>query len=267
MGRLVVGRAFGAEKCITEGADLQEDPPEQSKANQLHSTRPDQSEEAKEMAPAKQAPPAAAAEPAQEPEAPTTELGQLQLKANQVTDESLEATRRMLAMCEESKEAGIRTLVGLDEQGEQLDKIEEDMEKINVDMREAEKNLTGMEKCCGICPCGKAKEFKEDAGTWKSSEDGKVISGQPARVVDDRNGAGPMSSAYIAKITKDAREDEMEDNMGHVSTMVSNLRNMAIDMGSEIANQTSQLDRINQKGDSNKQRIDVANQRATKLLH
>lgn len=36
---------------------------------------------------------------------------------------------------------------------EQLDHIEEDMDKINVDMREAEKNLTGMEKCCGICVC------------------------------------------------------------------------------------------------------------------
>ena len=39
----------------------------------------------------------------------------------------------------------------------------------------------------------------------------------------------------------------MEENMGQVSTMVGNLRNMAIDMGSEIENQNRQLDRINQK--------------------
>lgn len=223
------------------------------------------------MAPTKKAPAGADKEAdAAEPQEPLSELGQLQFKVNQVTEDSLESTRRMLQLCDESKEAGIRTLVGLDEQGEQLDKIEEDMEKINVDMREAEKNLTGMEKCCGICicPCGKAREFKEDAGTWKSSEDGKVISGQPARVVDDRNGTGPMSSAYIAKIVKgDAREDEMEDNMGQVSTMIGNLRNMAIDMGSEILNQNSQLDRINSKATSNESRISAANQRATKLLH
>lgn len=223
------------------------------------------------MAPAKQqqATGQKPSEPAEAEQVPQTVLGQLQFKANQVTDESLEATRRMLALCDESKEAGIRTLVGLDEQGEQLDKIEEDMDKINVDMREAEKNLTGMEKCCGICicPCGKAREFKEDAGTWKSSEDGKVISGQPARVVDDRNGAGPMSTSYIAKITKDAREDEMEDNMGQVSIMIGNLRNMAIDMSSEVSNQNSQLDRINHKATSNETRIDAANVRATKLLH
>lgn len=45
----------------------------------------------------------------------------------------------------------------------------------------------------------RSKDFKEDAGTWKSSEDGKVVSGQPARVVDERNGGGPMATSYIAK--------------------------------------------------------------------
>ena len=34
---------------------------------------------------------------------------------------------------------------------EQLDKVEEAMDKINSDMRDAEKNLEGMEKCCGLC--------------------------------------------------------------------------------------------------------------------
>ena len=51
------------------------------------------------------------------PPKPRTELEAIQMQANQVTDDSLESTRRMLAMCEESKEAGIRTLVALDEQG------------------------------------------------------------------------------------------------------------------------------------------------------
>lgn len=82
-----------------------------------------------------------------------SELEMLQMRANQETDESLERTRNMISLCDESKEAGIRTLVALDEQGEQLDRIEEDMDKINADMKEAEKNLTGMEKCCGICVC------------------------------------------------------------------------------------------------------------------
>lgn len=34
---------------------------------------------------------------------------------------------------------------------EQLDRVEEGMDQINQDMRDAEKNLEGMEKCCGLC--------------------------------------------------------------------------------------------------------------------
>jgi len=40
--------------------------------------------------------------------------------------------------------------------------------------------------------------FKEDEGTWKGNEDGKVVNNQPQRVMDDRNGIGP-TGGYIAK--------------------------------------------------------------------
>lgn len=54
-------------------------------------------------------------------------------------------------------------------------------------------------------------------------------------------------SFLFSRITNDAREDEMEENMGQVNTMIGNLRNMALDMGSELGNQNSQIDRINRK--------------------
>lgn len=73
-------------------------------------------------------------------------------------------------------------------------------------------------------------------------------------MMDDRNGIGPQSG-YIAKITNDARETEMEDNMGQVNTMIGNLRNMAIDMGSELENQNRQIDRINRKVSNRKWRV------------
>lgn len=53
---------------------------------------------------------------------------------------------------------------------------------------------------------------------------------------------------YIYRIQKDdAREDEMEENMGQVNTMIGNLRNMALDMGSELENQNRMIERINAK--------------------
>lgn len=51
----------------------------------------------------------------------------------------------------------------------------------------------------------------------------------------------------LFRITNDDREEEMEENMQQVSTMIGNLRNMAADMGTEVANQNNQLDRINLK--------------------
>ena len=42
---------------------------------------------------------------------PLTELESLQLKANQVTDESLESTRRMIALCEDVSTVKNRSLL------------------------------------------------------------------------------------------------------------------------------------------------------------
>uniref|UniRef100_A0A8D2ANA8 Synaptosome associated protein 23 n=1 Tax=Sciurus vulgaris TaxID=55149 RepID=A0A8D2ANA8_SCIVU len=78
---------------------------------------------------------------------------EIQLRAHQVTDESLESTRRILGLAIESQDAGIKTITMLDEQGEQLNRIEEGMDQINKDMREAEKTLTELNKCCGLCVC------------------------------------------------------------------------------------------------------------------
>lgn len=199
-----------------------------------------------------------------------SELENLHLQANKTTDESLESTRRMLSLCEESQDVGIKTIVMLDEQGEQLDRIEEGMDQINQDMKDAEKNLEGMEKCCGLCvlPWKKSKNFEkssEYSKTWKSSEDGVNTNG-PRIIVNENNGAPGSQGGYITRITNDAREDEMENNLTDVSGMLGNLRNMAVDMGNEIGSQNRQLDRINQKGDVLTNRVDTANKRANKIL-
>ncbi|XP_010129807.1 PREDICTED: synaptosomal-associated protein 23 isoform X2 [Buceros rhinoceros silvestris] len=149
---------------------------------------------------------------------------EIQLRANQVTDESLESTRRILGLAIESQDVGIKTITMLDEQGEQLNRIEEGMDQINKDMREAEKTLTELNKCCGLCVC-------------------------------------PCN-----RVTNDAREDEMDENLAQVGNILGNLKNMALDMGNEIDAQNKQIDRINVKADTNRERIEQANVRAKKLI-
>ena len=63
-----------------------------------------------------------------------------------------------------------------------------------------------------------------------------------------KEGFPNITSAYYfdfySRITNDDREEEMEENMQLVNTMIGNLRNMAIDMGSEVESQNKQADRI-----------------------
>ncbi|KAF7704108.1 synaptosomal-associated protein 23-like isoform X1 [Silurus meridionalis] len=201
---------------------------------------------------------------------------EITIRANQVTDESLESTRRMLQLAEESRETGTKTMVMLDQQGEQLRRVEQGMDHINQDMRQAEKNLTDLSKCCGlcVCPCDRVRSIENDGRykrTWGTGNDngtdgdGSVVSSQPT---NQRNGqaATTASGPYIKRITEDAREDEMEENLGQVGSIIGNLKIMALDMGNEIDKQNKTIDRVNEKADMNKARIDDANQRANKLL-
>ncbi|KAI4895467.1 hypothetical protein NFI96_023965 [Prochilodus magdalenae] len=205
---------------------------------------------------------------------------EITIRANQVTDESLESTRRMLQMAEESRDTGNKTMTMLDQQGEQLRHVERGMDQINEDMKQAEKNLTDLSKCCGlcVCPCDRVKSIEHDGRykrTWGTGGDnasteggeGGVVSSQPSST---RNGqAAPVSSSsgpYIKRITDDDRETEMEDNLGQVGSIIGNLKTMALDMGNEIDKQNKTIDRITDKADMNKARIDEANQRANKLL-
>uniref|UniRef100_A0A8C9TTZ5 Synaptosomal-associated protein n=1 Tax=Scleropages formosus TaxID=113540 RepID=A0A8C9TTZ5_SCLFO len=135
-------------------------------------------------------------------------------------------------------------------------------------MREAEKNLTDLGKCCGLCSCNKLKHFEMGAAykkVWGSNQDG-VVSTQPSsRVVDEREKM-TMSGGYIRRVTNDAREDEMEENLAHVGSILGNLRSMAMDMGNEIDTQNIQIDHIQEKAMVNQTRISEANQRAHKLI-
>ena len=58
----------------------------------------------------------------------------------------------------------------------------------------------------------------------------------------------------------------MEDNMDQVSSMIGNLRNMAIDMDSELENQNEQLHRLNKKSESNITRVKMADDKASALI-
>ncbi|CAF0880089.1 unnamed protein product [Didymodactylos carnosus] len=197
----------------------------------------------------------------------SNELDSIQTKINEKTNESLESTRRMLGMVDETKDVGIRTLVMLGEQGEKLDNIEQNMDRIDSNMDEAERQLTNLQKCCGLCVLPWNKKFSRRATSMNSNEN-KVKTTEPkaAMYEDTMRGNGMPSNGYIPKVTNDAREDEMEENLQLVHSYVGGLKNMAIDMGNVLEGQNKQIDNITKTAVKHTERITVADKVAQKII-
>merc|ERR1712029_469739 len=91
-----------------------------------------------------------------------SEIEQLQLEAKKVSNKSLENTRTMKELCEESHIVAIKTLENLEHQGNQLDRVNDGLDDVRSEMRQTEKSLNGMEKFCGlICICPSFKSVNQ----------------------------------------------------------------------------------------------------------
>ncbi|MBN3293032.1 SNP25 protein, partial [Polypterus senegalus] len=93
-----------------------------------------------------------------------------------------------------------------------------------------------------VCRLKSSDAYKK---AWGNNQDG-VVASQPARVVDEREQMA-ISGGFIRRVTNDARENEMDENLEQVGGIIGNLRHMALDMGNEIDTQNRQIDRIMEK--------------------
>lgn len=172
--------------------------------------------------------------------------------------------------------------------GEKLHNIEEQLDAINEDMKSTEKTLNQMDKFLGIFKLpkfGRKKvislvvvtlmtrvelqdKVKPSDELWKAqpSED-KMDRIAKSRAGQSSSAASSVASGrIIQRIADDAREDEMEENMQVVDKILGNLKNMALDMGTEIDSQNKVLDRLTYKTEEVDQRIERADQRIRKKL-
>ena len=91
----------------------------------------------------------------------------------------------------------------------------------------------------------------------KDADWNNPIASDTTKIVNSQPGAGRSGNSsvpdnapqggYIQRINNDAREDEMEENMQAVGSILGNLKNMAQDMGDEIGKQNKDLERIGAK--------------------
>jgi len=198
-------------------------------------------------------------------------------QANQVTDNSRDATRRMVALVEESKAVGIDTMDELARQGEQLDRVEDNLDDIAFGVQKTEKHLDDMNKCCGMftLPWKRWKKF-DRTGAYKDAFDEKRVAKREKAAAEEaekaaaawskKGGAPQQSGPYIQRVMDDHREDEMEENLKHVGAGLNMLKEMAIDFGTTIDKQNVQIENITVKGEANEIGIAQNQHRVDRIL-
>uniref|UniRef100_A0A8D2IP61 t-SNARE coiled-coil homology domain-containing protein n=1 Tax=Varanus komodoensis TaxID=61221 RepID=A0A8D2IP61_VARKO len=137
------------------------------------------------------------------------------------------------------------------------------MDQIIQDMKEAEKNLTDMAKCCGLFVCPPSLAGPRAPGVPPTG-----VPSAPAGIPAPPRNPSPFTGpcVFLFRVTKDDVEEEIEQNLTQVDSMLSNLRSMAVDMSNEIDVQSKQVDSIKDKAVANVISINAANNQTTKML-
>ena len=204
----------------------------------------------------------------------------LERNTDQITDASLQSTIRMVKMCQETEIVKDKTLQQLHEQGEQIDGINDGIEKINSSLKESEKHLNGMEKWFGIIPLRKKKnsnnsdignaikDYKKSTQPRSKSNASEKSVTSSKKAEQDRFDSSDSNhnGLFVPRINGDLREDEMEENLKLVSSMIKNIKEGSIEMGKIIEDQNIQLERTVIENEKTCWRTESANKRTKNLL-
>lgn len=153
------------------------------------------------------------------------ERNQLDQRIDYVTKESVDSTKRMRAMVEETRQMGVETVTNLNKQGEQLDNVERQLDEIDLDLNQTDINLKELEKCCGCftCICCAPKDMtktKQYNRAFGDKAQKPVVTSQPRGL---KGNSSTAQGPFIKRVTDDDRENEMEDNLQYVTIFHQNM--------------------------------------------
>lgn len=195
---------------------------------------------------------------------------ELETYAADKAEETTGAVNGCVRIAEAIREDATRTLVMLNEQGEQITRTHETCTKIDEDLTKSESLLGSLG---GIfSKTWKAKKGHKIKGPVVSKDDSfkkkkshmeqREKLGLNSPKSKNRQYAEPTSAMDKVQVEKQKQDDALDD----LSGILGQLKGMAVDMGSEIENQNKGLDALNDDVDELNSRVKGANRRARGLL-
>lgn len=202
-------------------------------------------------------------------------------RAEKLAYETLDHTKRMLQLCDKSEKAGIKTLDLLYDQGIKLKGANKSLDNIKHDLETVENNLKTLKKpfpfCCCCCCCfsKKSNEVKSEkrfsfcrifsrfCGSSKKKKK-HLLEVDPNK----RNSSQlklEQSSKSLSE--KTSSEDALSNNLFEIRSHVSNLKLIALAVGSELNSQISHIERIDQQTNNTVDKVSDADKIGKKYLN
>ncbi|RCN51088.1 SNARE domain protein [Ancylostoma caninum] len=176
--------------------------------------------------------------------------------------EALGCTNRMVAELEKINEDGVMALAALENQDEQLDKLESNLHQINDDISAVRNDIKKMERCCCFnFLCLPLKRYRKNKD--KENKERAVAS---SIIVKNRPSIRRRNADFIPKLTEDAIEDEIEGNLRQVDDTLNSIKHLAVDINVQLSIQEPKLDRIQDLMENSDLAMGGANERVKKLL-
>jgi len=186
---------------------------------------------------------------------------EIEARIDQRNAETLAATKNMVALMDESREAGYRTQGNLHNQGERLKGVERDMDRMGSLFDEAEADLDEMEGKGGCCGVKKKKRRRKEEGKKKS----KKIKYKGVGEVDEVQAKDEGGNFHY--VTGDHRERQMAANLEMVDDILDEMDFLADDLNAEIKGQNKRIDRIQAKGKQNQEQLNRVNAKAERIAN
>ncbi|CAD6199412.1 unnamed protein product [Caenorhabditis auriculariae] len=187
--------------------------------------------------------------------------------------QALDSSRKMVIELETINEEGFHTLAALEEQDEQLDKIEENLTRVNADLNVVSRNIHNMEEFCGcgfktlLCyPFRCLRKNKRNVAKEEVLQSMKSTSGGEVAVTFRPSKRRESAGDFMKRLTSDTIEDELEKNLIQIDQSLESIKHLAVDMHVQLKIQEPKLERIEKMAEINDDVVDGVNERVRKLL-
>jgi chromosome segregation ATPase len=202
--------------------------------------------------------------------------------ASDVNDESSASIKRSLAMVHQTNQVGADTMLELDKQGRQIEKMERDVETIEDNNKQAERHIRGLRTIFGSIAnkFSKNKSYREETEVVPRETPQTVknqavasrsVSSPAGTTTTTTKNQGVKSSQLLQgndAETERMRQqmDEQDADLDELSGALHNMMGMATDMNREITDQNQRLEKVSAGVDKQNKTIEKNNRAVKKML-